>query len=244
MNKVLLLSVALAFFSTSMTAQSVITGTVTDTQGVPMPGAKVQVKGTDEKVLTNMDGTFSIASEQSNPKLRVEYVGWKSVTVNGMDGMNIQMGTSKLTKYHWFAGVNVAIPEFKLNTLSPGVMFGCVKDYGWYVKGQFSGTVSVVDGTGWYTGNEKRRYWSVSAGALARIYGPLFAYLGAGYEERNIYWEFQDGTYCKADASYNGAMGDIGLMYRYKKFYIQGGVQLAINSNMYAKGNFGLGIYF
>ena len=61
-------------------------------------------------------------------------------------------------------------------------MFGCVKDYGWYVKGQFNGTVSVVDGTGWYTGNEKRRFWSASAGAVARVYGPLFAYLGAGYE--------------------------------------------------------------
>ena len=244
MKKVLLWSFALTVFCTPVIAQTVITGTVTDTQGVPMPGAKVQVKGTHENVLTNMDGTFSIVSGQSDPKLKIEYVGWKSATVNGEDGMTIQLGTGSATKYEWFAGLNVAFPELKLGSVAPGVMFGRVKKYGWYVKGQFNGTVSTVYGTGWFTGKDKRRYWSASAGAVAKVYKFVYAYLGAGYENRDVAWEYQDGTYCKSGDSYKGAMIDAGVLVRYKRYYAQGGIQLSAENDFYPKGNFGLGIYF
>ena len=89
MKKLLMLSVALATLSMPAMAQNAITGTVTDTKGAPMPGAKVQIKGTNESVLTNMDGTFSIVTNKKNPKLRAEYAGWDATTKTGKDGMVI-----------------------------------------------------------------------------------------------------------------------------------------------------------
>lgn len=244
MKKVLLWSIALTAFCLPMAAQTVITGTVTDTKGMPMPGAKVQIKGTDEKVLTNMDGTFSIMSGQKKPKLKVNYVGWKTTTVNGENGITIRLDNGSTRGYEWFAGANVVFPEFKLNSIAPGIMVGRVKDYGWYLKGQFNGTVSSTDGNGWFTGKEKRRYWSASAGAVLKAYKFIYGYVGAGYEARNIYWEHHDGTYHKSDDSYNGGMIDLGVMLRWKMFYVQGGTQVSIGNNFYPKGNFGLGVYF
>ena len=59
MKKILLMLLFLA--STVLYAQRVtVTGTVTDSQGNPLPGATVQVKGTNVGVLTDAGGRFSI----------------------------------------------------------------------------------------------------------------------------------------------------------------------------------------
>ena len=260
MNKTLLLSMALAACSQFVVAQTIINGTVTDTKGVPMPGARVQVKGTNESVLTNMDGTFSIVTPTASSKLQAEYVGWSTTTKTGKDGMVIKMGKQNWMQpesYQWFVALNAAFPSDNLKTLkdfnfSPGIMFGRVKNFGWYVKGQYNGTVDDVEYySDWYTGNDKRKYWSVSGGGIARVYGPLYLYLGAGYAERNVYWEFQSGDYEKhRNDCYEGAMGELGLMVRIKNFLLFGGAQNTFEDfcfddfDRHVVGNFGIGIYF
>ncbi len=253
MKKLLMLSVALATLAMPSMAQTAITGTVTDTKGVPMPGAKVQVKGTNESVLTNMDGTFSIVTNKNNPKLRAEYAGWDATTKKGKDGMTIKMGKSswlnyKPEKYQIFAGISAVFPDANPKYAAPGLMVGVVKDYGFYLKGQFNG--KPIDGypyynEGWFNGNEKRRYWGASAGLIGRAYGPFYLYAGCGYEERNIYWEYQNGDYWETPDCYSGVMVDAGLMVRVSRFYVQAGVQANTKEiKDYLKGNFGVGIYF
>ena len=58
MRKNTILSVLLFFaFSISVYAQQ-ITGSVTDENGIPLPGASVVVEGTSNGVTTNFDGNY------------------------------------------------------------------------------------------------------------------------------------------------------------------------------------------
>ena len=60
MRKNTILSVLLFFaFSISAYAQQ-ITGSVTDENGIPLPGASVFIDGTSNGVVTNFDGNFTI----------------------------------------------------------------------------------------------------------------------------------------------------------------------------------------
>lgn len=54
-----------------------VSGTVVDSQGVPVIGAAVQVLGTDQGVITDIDGKFTI-SVPSGGRLQVSYVGYKT----------------------------------------------------------------------------------------------------------------------------------------------------------------------
>lgn len=73
--------------------QSTITGTVTDSQGVPLAGASVLVKGTTSGTQTDFDGNYSI-SANANATLVVSYIGFvtQEVVVNGQASINIQLG--------------------------------------------------------------------------------------------------------------------------------------------------------
>lgn len=250
----------LATCSQWLVAQTTVTGTVVDTKGQPMPGARVQVKGTGESVVTAMDGTFAITMPNNKSKLQADYAGWQTATKLGKDGMTIKMkkgGWEKPDKYRWFVALNAAFPEDTPEHLSPGLMIGRAKNFGWYVKGQFNGTVDEVGDkytyhNDWFTGNDKRKYWSVSLGGMARIWKSLYVYAGGGYVERNVYWEFQNGDYMKTGDSYDGVLFEAGLKLRLKRFFIYGGTQGCIDESeieLFDKldtfvGNFGIGIYF
>ena len=58
----LILSTALIFFATSLVAQQNIVGTVTDTNGNPLPAVSVVVQGTADGVSTDFDGNYSISA--------------------------------------------------------------------------------------------------------------------------------------------------------------------------------------
>jgi len=58
---------------------SVITGTVTDVNGVPLPGVTVQEKGTNNGVLTGIDGNFSIELESESFILVFSYLGMNTI---------------------------------------------------------------------------------------------------------------------------------------------------------------------
>jgi hypothetical protein len=58
-------------------AQQVVKGTVTDENGVPLPGATVIELGTQNGVSSDFDGNFNINVGQDS-NLEFSYVGYKS----------------------------------------------------------------------------------------------------------------------------------------------------------------------
>ncbi|MDR3329194.1 MAG: SusC/RagA family TonB-linked outer membrane protein, partial [Prevotellaceae bacterium] len=60
-------------------------GVVRDSEGTPIVGATVQVKGTTKGVMTGTDGSFALADVDANAKLVVSFMGYakQEVPVNG-----------------------------------------------------------------------------------------------------------------------------------------------------------------
>ena len=65
-------------FGFSLQAQT-ISGTVTDENGVPLPGATVTIEGTSDGVSTDFDGNYSI-NASSGDTLVFSFVGYESVS--------------------------------------------------------------------------------------------------------------------------------------------------------------------
>ena len=89
------ISLTLFFFMATMFAVTygqVISGTVTDQTGVPLPGVNVLVKGTTAGTQTDFDGNYSIAASSSSI-LVFSFLGQKTTerTVGNVTTMNIQM---------------------------------------------------------------------------------------------------------------------------------------------------------
>lgn len=80
----LILFTALIFFATSLVAQQNIVGTVTDTNGNPLPAVSVVVQGTADGVSTDFDGNYSI-SATNGQVLVFSSLGFETqeATVNG-----------------------------------------------------------------------------------------------------------------------------------------------------------------
>lgn len=76
--------------------QSEITGTITDENGTPLPGANILEKGTTNGVQSDFDGNFSIAVEDENAILVISYIGFatKEVTIAGQTSMNVNLKES------------------------------------------------------------------------------------------------------------------------------------------------------
>lgn len=72
-----------------------VTGTITDADGVPMPGANILEKGTTNGTQTDFDGNFSMTIADANATLVVSYIGFatQEVAVNGRETIAIQMQT-------------------------------------------------------------------------------------------------------------------------------------------------------
>ncbi len=83
----------LAVFQVAL-AQQTVSGTVTDADGLPLPGATVVVKGTSTATSADFDGNYTIAAANGNV-LVVSYVGYNAaeVTVNGATA-NVSLSSS------------------------------------------------------------------------------------------------------------------------------------------------------
>ena len=73
-------------------AQQSVSGTVTDSEGVPLPGATVIVEGTSNGVSTDFDGVYSIAANEGDI-LSFSYVGFttQKVTVGASATINVTL---------------------------------------------------------------------------------------------------------------------------------------------------------
>jgi TonB-linked SusC/RagA family outer membrane protein len=75
-------------------AQQVVTGSVTDQEGMPLPGATVVIKGTSSATTADFDGNYTIAAKNGDV-LVISYVGYSAaeVTVDGATA-NAALSTS------------------------------------------------------------------------------------------------------------------------------------------------------
>ena len=79
--------------STISLAQITVTGTVSDTQNVPLAGATVLEKGTLNGATTDFDGNFSIQVANGEAVLVVSYLGYATLEVptNGQNSIDVKL---------------------------------------------------------------------------------------------------------------------------------------------------------
>src|SRR4051812_31658518 len=92
----------LSFFQAQSQDQAgsiLITGKITDESGNGVPGATVQVKGTDKRALAKDDGAFSIAVSTGKETLVVTSVGFakKEIPLNGETNLTVSLSSEKNT---------------------------------------------------------------------------------------------------------------------------------------------------
>jgi len=93
MEKLKLLFVTLLIGYANVTwAQTKVVGTVTDEQGMPVPGVNVIIKGTSTGVATDFDGNYQITAKTGNV-IVFSYLGYrtKEVTYNGQANLNVKL---------------------------------------------------------------------------------------------------------------------------------------------------------
>ncbi|WP_297089178.1 TonB-dependent receptor [uncultured Draconibacterium sp.] len=73
--------------------QKSISGTVTDEEGLPLPGATVIIKGTTNGIVTNTDGEFSLSGVNEGDVLLVSFVGFQSqeITIANQTTFNVAL---------------------------------------------------------------------------------------------------------------------------------------------------------
>ncbi|RZK21187.1 MAG: SusC/RagA family TonB-linked outer membrane protein [Pedobacter sp.] len=72
----------MVFLTTAAFAQTVIKGTISDNDKMPMAGATVQVAGTSTRTQSDAEGKFQITVPSPTSKLIVSFVGFETQTVN------------------------------------------------------------------------------------------------------------------------------------------------------------------
>ena len=89
----------IAFFAISINvmAQQIVTGNVSDTNGLPLPGATVVIKGTSSGTTNDFDGNFSIETN-SGEVLVVSYIGYitQELTVSDSATINVVLESDQL----------------------------------------------------------------------------------------------------------------------------------------------------
>ena len=93
MMKKLLLTLLFFLTVTSTFAQRKVTGVVTDTKGEPLIGVTVSVKNGKHRTITNLDGQFTIQTDEDNAVLLFRYVGMEpyQMAVKGQNNLTIVM---------------------------------------------------------------------------------------------------------------------------------------------------------
>ena len=77
----------------NVSIQNIVTGTVKDASGMPLPGVNIVVKGSKQGTQTDFDGNYSLEIPQANAVLVFSYLGQKTqeIVVNGQKVINVIM---------------------------------------------------------------------------------------------------------------------------------------------------------
>ncbi|MEO0733675.1 MAG: SusC/RagA family TonB-linked outer membrane protein, partial [Bacteroidota bacterium] len=94
----LLLCLGLLLTSLGLTAQSTVTGTLTDVQGEPLVGASVLVKGTSSGTVTDFDGKYTLQVPEGAEYLVISYIGYETreEPLNGRTSLNLRLEESSV----------------------------------------------------------------------------------------------------------------------------------------------------
>jgi hypothetical protein len=265
MKKILAISVALLASMCSLSAQTAIVhGKVVDRTGDPIPGAKVELSGWPESVLSNPDGTFSYDVPQRAKLLQATYAGWQT-TKQRIDRKDntIILRMKKTTwwnevpkQWQWFAGIQGTTASTDFHYNGGGVMFGQLKKWGWFVRGEYAPLPSTdlsIEDSGlennyWTTGRMKQGYWSGSVGAIVRLGCPIYIYIGAGYGEYQEAREMANGLWVNDEVEhYESLIGNFGLMLKMKRLFINVGMTGGLageDDEEYVTAHAGIGLFF
>jgi TonB-linked SusC/RagA family outer membrane protein len=73
--------------------QKSVSGKVTDSSGLPLPGVSVVIKGTTNGTITDAEGNYSLANVPTNAILQFSFVGMKTqeIAVGGKTSINISL---------------------------------------------------------------------------------------------------------------------------------------------------------
>lgn len=120
-----LITIFLIGLTTVSWAQKKISGTVTDSEGYPLPGASVVEKGTTNGAVSDFNGEYSIETSSNTPVLVVSYMGFETIERT--------VGLSALTM------------DFVLNEASNVLDDVVVIGYGTSSKEKITGSVVSID---------------------------------------------------------------------------------------------------
>lgn len=123
MNKLLLMGLGLTLCISSFAQQHIIKGVVKDSQGEPIPGVYVQIKGTTSAVSTDIDGTYTIDVKGADDVLVYSLIGMKT--------LEMQAGTHK-------------VMDVVMETESLGLDEAIVVGYGVMKKSDLTGSIASV----------------------------------------------------------------------------------------------------
>ena len=74
-----------------------VSGTVSDDNGLPLPGATVVIKGTSTGVSTDFDGNFKLAVDNENATLEVSFIGFTTQKVTATANTDLKQVKEFLT---------------------------------------------------------------------------------------------------------------------------------------------------
>lgn len=95
MKKLSLLVFLLFSFVATTFAQRTVTGTITDSDGVPLIGASVLAQGTTVGTITDIDGSFSLNVPDGTSAIEVSYTGYDTQVVDITSSSNVTVALSE-----------------------------------------------------------------------------------------------------------------------------------------------------
>lgn len=268
MRKLLALLMSVLVSVPAMLSQTTFTGVVVDKDGNPLPGVKLEIPGTPDRTVSDLDGTFTITmSDPNKKKLLATYAGMSPRKVKLKDGMKIKMKeynwwTQKPDEWSWLAEAIFALPNKKdgdESCFNPayGLMLGRVKKFGYYVKGvtnTFGNPTASYSESGGFIKKQKTTYWSVTGGGIVRLGCPIHLYAGVGYAEYGYYLQNMSGEWFSYEhRNKKNLVVDFGFMLRIKKITLSLGSTISPRTSygpddeyhdVKAAGNFGIGYTF
>ena len=88
LNKRSWATLMMLFFMVSIYAQQSFTGVVMDENDLPLIGATVMVKGTNNGTVTDLDGKFTIKVQREGVTLTISYIGYQTQDVKFKKGQH------------------------------------------------------------------------------------------------------------------------------------------------------------
>ena len=131
------LSMALFVCSTAAMAQNQVTGVIRDAQGEPLVGVSVVEAGTQNGVVTDIDGRYTL-NVKRGAKLNVSYVGFEPQTITAGQSITLQEDNQLLNEV-----VVVGYGTMKRKDVTSSITTVQAKDLN---KGVFSDPASMLQG--------------------------------------------------------------------------------------------------